>query len=99
MSDTDNTMQNTVSRNVCVGAQLGIHARPAARISREAQMFDAEIMLRTEAGEADAKSMLDILSLAASCGTEICLTAEGADAEAALQKIGDLIADPVNAEG
>ncbi len=42
----------------------GLHARPAARLAKEAQRYRSTIRLVTDAGEADCKSMLDILSLA-----------------------------------
>ncbi len=76
---------------VQVRSPLGIHARPAARLSREAQTFAADIHLRTETAEADAKSMLDILSLAATHNTEVTLCASGEDAREALNRLGNLI--------
>jgi phosphocarrier protein HPr len=77
---------------VPVRSTLGIHARPAAALAREAQSFTATIFLETERGRADAKSMLDILSLAASRGTLITVVAQGCDADSALNKIGGMIA-------
>lgn len=59
---------------------LGLHARPAAKMAREAQKYASEIRLVTDAGEADAKSMLDILSLAPSPNTRIMILANGPDA-------------------
>ena len=63
----------------------GLHARPAAALAREAQRFTADIRIETEHGRADAKSMLDVLSLALPQDAEFVLTASGPDARAALE--------------
>ena len=60
----------------------GLHARPAAR--QEAQRYAADIQLIGETGEVDAKSMLDILSLAPPANAELILLAKGDDAREAL---------------
>ncbi|WP_081697027.1 HPr family phosphocarrier protein [Megalodesulfovibrio gigas] len=73
--------------NVHVLNELGLHARPAAVLAQEAQKFRAEIQLRTEDQEVDAKSILDILSLAASRGSELELHATGADAREAVDRL------------
>ena len=63
----------------------GLHARPAAKLAQEAQRFTADIRIETENGQADAKSMLDVLSLALPQDAELTLTASGPDARAALE--------------
>lgn len=77
-----------------VGLHLrnGLHARPAARIAQEARRFAADILLRSATGEVDAKSMLDILSLAPAPGAELTLLANGADAREALEALARLLA-------
>ena len=70
---------------------LGLHARPAAKISQAAQAFSAAIVMSSEAGSVDAKSILDILSLSAGPGTSITITATGPDAAAAVCKLTELI--------
>ena len=62
----------------------GLHARPAARLAQEAQRYAADIQLIGETGEVDAKSMLDILSLAPPANAELILLAKGDDAREAL---------------
>lgn len=71
-------------RTVVVANQLGLHARPAAKLAQEAQNFEAEITVICEEQEIDAKSILDILTLAAAQGSALELRAIGDDAEAAL---------------
>ncbi|MBO4300962.1 MAG: HPr family phosphocarrier protein [Desulfovibrio sp.] len=74
-----------LSLRVSVGLRNGLHARPAARLAREAQRYSADILLISETGEVDAKSMLDILSLAPPADAELTLLANGPDAREALQ--------------
>lgn len=69
-----------LSLELTLALPLGLHARPAAKMAREAQKFQAKITLITDAGEADAKSMLDILSLAPGPNTRLVILADGPDA-------------------
>ncbi|WP_319777394.1 HPr family phosphocarrier protein [Maridesulfovibrio sp.] len=73
-----------VVRTVVVSNQLGLHARPAAKLAQEAQNFTADIMVVCESQEVDAKSILDVLTLAAAQGSVLELRADGPDAVAAL---------------
>lgn len=75
------------SRQVVVGNALGLHARPAGILAQEAQSFDASIALVSEDQEVDAKSILDILTLAAGQGARLTIRAEGGDASEALDRI------------
>jgi phosphocarrier protein len=70
---------------------LGLHARPAAKISQAAQTFTANIVMSSEAGSVDAKSILDILSLSAGPGTSVTIHATGPDAETAVNTLSDII--------
>jgi phosphotransferase system HPr (HPr) family protein len=75
--------------------ELGLHARAAAQVVRCAAKFDARITLRRDDRgiEANARSILDILYLAAGQGKEVLVTAEGADADEALGEIEKLFID------
>jgi phosphoenolpyruvate-protein phosphotransferase len=76
-------------RTLEVSSRLGLHARAAANLVRVASKFNSKLTLqRPEGGlEADAKSILSILTLAASYGTELKLVATGDDEEEALEAI------------
>lgn len=69
---------------------LGLHARPAGKISQEAQRYAAAITIYSRDAEADAKSILDVLTLAAPQGTELTLRAHGPDAALALEGLSRL---------
>ena len=81
-----------VARTLLVTARLGLHARAAAKLVRLASGFDSKVELRrVDSGlSADAKSILSVLMLAASRGTELHASAEGADEEEALSAIDRL---------
>lgn len=68
----------------------GLHLRAAARLARAASAFDAEVRVRCDGREAGARSILDLLTLAAAYGCHLELDARGADAEAAAQALADL---------
>ncbi len=76
---------------VTVTSELGLHARPAALVARTAQEYAAELRLVTPHQSVDAKSILDILSLAAVKGTPLTIRGKGSDAQPALEAIAGLI--------
>jgi phosphotransferase system HPr (HPr) family protein len=83
---------STASAEFVVGNQLGLHVRAAAMVVRTMSPFSSKVTIRAGDSEADARSVLDLLTLSASKGTRIVVEAEGDDAEAAVAMLGDLIA-------
>jgi phosphoenolpyruvate-protein phosphotransferase (PTS system enzyme I) len=88
-------------RVVTVGSRTGLHARPAALFVKAAAAQPVRVKIRKAGGgkAVDARSMLGVLALGAEFGTEVTLTAEGDEAEAALAVLADLIARDLDAEG
>jgi phosphotransferase system HPr (HPr) family protein len=84
-------MHASSERRVELPAGVDLHARPAADLVRTAAPFGARVTLSTGEREADAKSLLAVLALGAKGGTTLTLRAEGADADAALVAVADLI--------
>jgi phosphotransferase system HPr (HPr) family protein len=80
------------SAEYVVGNQLGLHVRAAAMVVRTMSPFSSKVTIRAGDSEADARSVLDLLTLSASKGTKIVVEAEGDDADAAVATLGDLIA-------
>jgi phosphocarrier protein HPr len=72
--------------------QLGLHARAAAQLVKISTRFQSSIKIQKLHCEskANAKSILGILSLAASCGTVVRFNIEGHDEESAKRQIVDL---------
>ena len=84
-----------VERHVAITNRLGLHARAAALLVRTATAFQSAIKLERVDGTAaaDAKSILSVLMLAASCGTELKVMADGADEEQAIVALCELFAN------
>jgi phosphotransferase system HPr (HPr) family protein len=66
-------------------AEVDLHARPAANFVRAAMQFDADITVEADEREADAKSLIAVLALGARGGSTLRLSAQGADADRALE--------------
>lgn len=73
--------------------RLGLHARPAMSFVEEAARFVAAISVRKVADgeEVDGKSILHMLMLAGTCGTEIEIAADGPDEQEALAALVRLV--------
>ena len=70
----------------------GLHARPSSVLAEAALRFtDTELILRRDETEVDAKSIMELLLLAAGPGTELTLTASGPQAQEAVQSLSELL--------
>jgi phosphocarrier protein HPr len=78
-------------RKVVVTNPQGMHARPADLFVKTANRFEAEITVVKGSERVDGKSILGLLTLAATEGTELSLEANGREAEAALDALAQLI--------
>ncbi|MFG0216279.1 HPr family phosphocarrier protein [Brevibacillus porteri] len=74
-------------RQVIVGLAQGLHARPATLFVKVAASFSCEIGLNKDEKKVNAKSIIGVMSLAVSKGQSVVLTADGADAEQALDAL------------
>lgn len=80
-------------RTMPIVNQRGLHARASRKLAELALAYDAVIRVRREDEEADATSLMDLMMLGAGIGTQIEVTAEGPQAETALDAIERLVAD------
>ena len=69
------------TKQATVRNRFGIHCRPSAMIAEQARSYSGTIRVRGLHGEADAKSVLQLVGLAAACGQEIDITVAGPDAD------------------
>jgi phosphotransferase system HPr (HPr) family protein len=83
----------TISIQVKVQNKYGLHARPVTMIVKLAQTFSSRISFERAGTASDAKSVMGLLLLAAEQGTELTLTAEGHDAEEAVEALERLFKD------
>jgi len=78
-------------REVQIRNRLGLHARAAARFVQLANRFAAKITLSRDGRTMDGKSILGILLLAASRGSRLTVSADGADETAAVEALATLV--------
>lgn len=71
--------------------QYGIHARPAAMIVKIASRFSADLSFEKDGNRVSGKSIMGLMTLEASRGSKLVVTAQGTDAEQVLDEIQRLI--------
>ncbi|WP_338970172.1 HPr family phosphocarrier protein [Spiroplasma endosymbiont of Labia minor] len=70
--------------------QVGLHARPASVLAKEASKFTSDIKISSEGKEGNLKSIMNVMALAIKSGSDVTITATGSDetdAIAAIQNI------------
>ncbi|MCM3568721.1 phosphocarrier protein HPr [Neobacillus mesonae] len=72
-------------------ADTGIHARPATLLVQTASKFDAEINLEYKGKKVNLKSIMGVMSLGIGKGADFKISAEGSDAESALNSLEETI--------
>lgn len=85
-----------VSEKITITNDTGLHARPASVFVNTAAKFKSEIMLKKGEKQVNAKSILAVLSLGISKGTEVMLWAQGPDEAEAVSKLTELIQKDFN---
>ena len=81
----------TVRFKAVLKNKLGLHARPASLFVESAKKFKSNILIKKDNQLANAKSILEVLSLGVEMGDEIEVICEGEDAEQASQALKNLI--------
>lgn len=79
------------SESIVVQNKTGLHARPAASFVQTASKFKSNITIEKDSKQANAKSMLSLLSIGASMGCMVSITAEGEDENQAVTTLIELI--------
>ena len=86
MSETD--------RKICkleIANRRGLHARASAKFVKCIGQFDAQVMVSKDGVEVDGQSIMGLLMLGANLGSSIEVTAEGAEADQALEAVTELV--------
>jgi phosphocarrier protein len=89
------------SREIVVSNTLGLHARPAMAFVDLANQFSSKVTVHkggSEPAEADGKSVMQMIILAATMGTPLRIEADGEDAEVAVTKLAELFASKFGEE-
>ena len=80
-----------VYKDIVVQNQVGLHARPATFFIQKANEFRSSIWVEKEERRANAKSLLGVLSLGVTGGTEIRIIADGQDENEAVEALSNLV--------
>ena len=76
---------------VTVNLKSGLQARQAALFVQEANRFSADIFVEKDNKKVNAKSIMGIMSLAIARGTQVTLSADGNDADDAVNALAKII--------
>lgn len=85
MSNRERASATVVVENI-----TGLHARPASTFVRKAARYKSDIYIVKNGTEINAKSIMGVLSAGISQGSEVCLEAEGVDAQEAIDALVEL---------
>ncbi len=80
-----------VSKAIVVQNQVGLHARPATFFIQKSNEFKASIWVEKDERRVNAKSLLGVLSLGITKGTEITVIADGLDEKDAIDALENLV--------
>ncbi len=82
---------STSTADLTISNRLGLHARPAMALVDVANGFSSDIKIRKDKQVVDAKSIMQLMMLAATQGTVLTVTANGPDADAAVAAVVALV--------
>ncbi len=82
-----------IQKDIVISNKLGLHARAAVKFVNLANRFKSTVKVVKEATEIDGKSILGILTLAATQGSQITLRISGKDEEEAMKALTALVKD------
>lgn len=86
-------------RSVIIINKLGLHARAASKLVATASSFESKVLISRDEKLIDGKSIMAVLMLAATKGTELEIITDGHDEEEAVQALINLINNRFDEEG
>ena len=81
-----------LAKKLAIKNKLGLHARAAALLVQTVNRFDAEVTISKDGQSVDGRSIMGVLTLAATRGSEIEVAARGKQAEEAIRAVEKLVA-------
>jgi phosphocarrier protein len=91
----ESALQASITRTVILADPDGLHVRRCLAVVNALRRHQAQVSIRTSGQAEDAASILGLLSLAASQGTELILSATGPTAQEALESVASVLTDNV----
>ncbi|MCG7246105.1 HPr family phosphocarrier protein [Corynebacterium sp. ACRPX] len=87
-----------ITRTATIGSSVGLHARPASLFTQAAAEYDYDIVISLDDEEADAASILEVMTLGAKHGDEVTLSCEDDSAATALDELAAMLERDLDAE-
>ena len=91
MSTKKSAAPKTLTKEMTVVNEKGIHARPAALFVKTANRFTCDIFVEKDGAKVNGKSIIGLMMLAAGPGSKLTVHADGDDAQAAITEIETLV--------
>lgn len=86
-------------RSVVVASKVGLHARPAALLAKAAAETGLAVTITADGrGPVDARSVLALMTLGAQHGETVTISADGEGADAALERLADLVSSELDGD-
>ncbi|WP_342320181.1 HPr family phosphocarrier protein [Corynebacterium mayonis] len=87
-----------ISRTATIGSSVGLHARPASLFTEAAGEYDFDIVISLDGEQADAASILEVMTLGAKHGDVVTLSSEDDGAAEALDALAAMLERDLDAE-
>lgn len=84
-------MTAVAEKTLKIQNELGLHARAATKFVQLASKYPCDVTIAKDGNEVNGKSIMGVLTLAATCGSTVKVSCEGTDAQEAMQAIEQLI--------
>jgi phosphocarrier protein len=85
-------MADKITREITLVNKYGMHVRPAGLFVKMASRYDADVEVEKDGNVVSGKSIMALMTLEATCGTVLKVTASGPQAKEALDNLEDLVA-------
>jgi phosphocarrier protein HPr len=82
-----------LKQDIAIINKLGLHARASTKLTQTASQFESEIWIEKSGRKVNAKSIMGVMMLAAAIGSTVTIEANGADEQAAMDALKNLIND------
>ena len=97
-ADGPSSPPGTVTREIRIINKRGLHARASAKFVKMVEQFDAEVLVTRGSETVGGTSIMGLMMLSAGPGTTIVVSATGAQAEAAVAALAELVGNKFNEE-
>ena len=85
-------MAEKITREMTLVNKSGMHVRPAGLFVKMASRYDADVEVEKDGNVVSGKSIMALMTLEATCGTVLKVSASGPQAKEALDNLEDLVA-------